>query len=70
MTRTDELKSKVDELFRCESFGYAVSKADVLELLQHVEREVWNKVNARMAMVVEDKDTLHEWVRAQQKELG
>lgn len=70
MTRKDELRAKVDELFQCESFGYSVGKADVLELLQQVEREVWSKVSARMAMVVEDKDTLHEWVRAQQKELG
>jgi hypothetical protein len=42
----------------------------VYGMLQHVEREVWSKVSARMAMVVEDKDSLHEWVRGQQKELG
>lgn len=41
--RKEELEKKVTDLFRCESFGYAVSKADVLELLEEVEREVWEK---------------------------
>lgn len=43
--RKVELEAKIEDLFRCESFGYAVSTADVLELLEEVERETWLKAS-------------------------
>ena len=53
MTRKDKLRAKVDELFQCESFGYSVGKADVLELLQQVEREVLSRCQDKIESLME-----------------
>lgn len=84
MTRKEELKKKVDEIFQCESFGYDVSREDVVSLLLQVEREVWGKVIAgylryKESLVpkpgcekfpMELLMSFEEWCRIHQQELG
>jgi hypothetical protein len=54
--RRAELEAKVAELFQCESFGYAVSRSDVLGLVQQVEREVWTKAVKINEDLIRDHD--------------